>query len=102
MNGILKEKTIGYPIAIGRELEDTQAIILLPDTQSTRADELLPGYSAGRGIENTSAGHHLLALFYNLRKLILTIEHPGTGRIDEQRLTARYPWLEAYHLRKDL
>ena len=101
MNRISEETAIEYQIASKREPDGTKAMIIAQDAQSSWDDAHLQGYPNVKGIENMSS-HHLSASFHNLRKLILAIEHLGTGRIDEQRLTTREPWLEVYRFRKDL
>lgn len=53
--------------------------------------------------QNTAASsNHKLKLLINiLSKVFQSLVHFSSGRINEQRLTCRDPWLEVYKVRRD-
>lgn len=97
---MLEKTAMQYPTTPNREL-DTKHLITVADTQSVLVDTHISRYTSTEGTENTGS-HRISVFFHNLKKYISLIEHLGDGRIDEQRLTTRDPWLEVFRFRKDL
>jgi len=99
MNSNLKKTAVGCQIALDRGPNGIQAMTVTQSNQSAWADSCPPIYSDVKGVK--SASSHLLKLFSIVKKPISGIFQLGTGKIDEQRLTAHDPWLEVYRIRKD-
>lgn len=97
---MLEKTAIEYPAATISE-SDLKIVIPVPDAQSIMAETHVGSYSNVKGTENT-VSHYISVFCHNLKKFISSIKRFGTGRIDEQRLTTRDPWLEVYRFRKDL
>jgi hypothetical protein len=103
MNASIKENTIENPVNIYGTFGVTPQGVVTPIGQDTAASIQRQSYAINeKNIESISNGHSLIELSHPLSKMIRAFFRFGSGRINEQRLTSRDPWLEVYKIKRDL